>query len=456
MRYIPAYSHDTLLPQADTLKKSVSARQFALTICAIGVFFLSTPEANAQDALQPMSDPNALCLNNSQAIGSLTLPLVLEDELQGDPVENRLDFFSFEAAPGTLLEVRMEGQTGGAGTLNDPFLGLFDNQCRLLALNDDFRSLNSFLRFAVPDSGVFTLAAAKYPDSEFNGSSGSSSSGSYRLSLEQAQPLIESISVRITDLITREPVRGDTDPFGFVELYRCNGGDCDQFVAAFNSNSEGRVTFNGTFSGLGLSAGTYLLRAGATDYGSNESGRFIVTGNEAFEVWDITLAPPPIAVGNFSTCEDIPPQGGVCLYEVNINNNTRQDVAGLAWSVVDGFNLGRNDSTRFEASSGDTADATTQRAELQIGAFSSTTARFNFEVPSFTPEGAQFCQSLYIGLDPSPLYNLLEQRQLFCIEKRGNVFRSFQGIEMSKAGIEGDQRSIEQRMLSQGMESENP
>ena len=46
-------------------------------------------------------------------------------------------------------------------------LGLFDSECNLIDFNDDAFDLNSRLLFTVPDSGVFILATASFPISNF-------------------------------------------------------------------------------------------------------------------------------------------------------------------------------------------------------------------------------------------------------------------------------------------------
>ena len=58
-------------------------------------------------------------------------------------------------------------------------LGRFDAECNLIDVNDDAFDLNSRLMFAVPDSGVFILAATSFPDFEFAGSS----LGDYRMTI---------------------------------------------------------------------------------------------------------------------------------------------------------------------------------------------------------------------------------------------------------------------------------
>ena len=41
------------------------------------------------------------------------------------------------ADAGAFLQVDLEGVSTGAGTLQDPSLGIFDSQCNLLLFNDD-------------------------------------------------------------------------------------------------------------------------------------------------------------------------------------------------------------------------------------------------------------------------------------------------------------------------------
>ena len=425
------------------------ATPLSVSLAMVGSLMVSTA-LQAQSTPEPMSDPNALCLSSAQEIGALAPPYALDGDLEGDPVEARVDFYRFEAEPGTALDVRLLGAPSGAGTLPDPFLGLFDAQCRLLVLNDDSGSLESFLRFVVPADGTFHLAAAKYPDSEFDGGSGPGNAGSYRLTIDAAPALIDSISARVVNAVTGDPVPGDREPFAFVELYRCDERDCVDYVGAFNANGAGQVSFDNDQFGNRLTVGTYLLRVRANDFGANESGRFRVGENEAFEVWDIAIRPPPIAIGELAACENVPPQGGACRYEIDVDNNTTAPLDALVWSLVDGFNLGGFGSTRFEASVAGSGDEGVRRGSVRVPALSSSTVAFSFEVPSFAPEGAQFCQSVYLGLEPSPLFNPVARSDLFCIEKDGNAFRAFAGAAAAKAGIAREERSIEHRRLGQG------
>ena len=66
-----------------------------------------------------------------------------------------------------------------------------------------------------------------------------------------------------------------------------------------------------------------------------------------------------------------------------------------------------------------------------------TEIAFSFEVPSSVREGAQFCQALYIGLEPFPLVNTLDEKSLFCIEKLSGSFKVVTGSAMAKVQDKG-------------------
>src|SRR5919106_935115 len=120
--------------------------------------------------------------------------LSLQGSLDTPPEEPDVDFFRFSATPGAQLVADHEGQATGAGTLGDPFLGLFDSGCNLLTLNDDTETLNSRLSFDVPPDGIFILAASSCCDGEFTGNGGSS--GTSQLTISPPPPSIGSISGR--------------------------------------------------------------------------------------------------------------------------------------------------------------------------------------------------------------------------------------------------------------------
>jgi hypothetical protein len=123
------------------------------------------------------TEPNNTC-QTAQNFGAVTLPFTATGTL-GSP---NVDFFRITATPGSVLLMDLEGAPTGQGTLEDPFLGLFDSACSLLKTADDFGgTLNSRTGIVVPQDGVVIVAATACCTSTFEGSG--SADGSYRLTV---------------------------------------------------------------------------------------------------------------------------------------------------------------------------------------------------------------------------------------------------------------------------------
>jgi hypothetical protein len=165
-------------------------------------------------------EPNNTC-PTAQNFGSVDLPFTLDGSLDSTPESPDIDFFRFTGTPGSVVRVDLEGQATGKGTLEDPLLGFFNAGCNLIALNDDFGTLNSRLVLSIPANGVFILAATSFPDFGFLGGG----VGTYQLSITPFAA-IGSISGRVVDAVTGDPLPGDTDAFAFVQLLRCEDVGC--------------------------------------------------------------------------------------------------------------------------------------------------------------------------------------------------------------------------------------
>ena len=81
-----------------------------------------------------------------------------------------VDFYTFTAKPGQLLQIDMRGAPSGAGTLGNMVLGLFDADCSVVQYGDNSENgLESRLVFMAPADGVVRIAAAGDPDYGFTG-----------------------------------------------------------------------------------------------------------------------------------------------------------------------------------------------------------------------------------------------------------------------------------------------
>ncbi len=99
--------------------------------------------------------------------------------------------------------------------------------------------------------------------------------------------------------------------------------------------------------------------------------------------------------------EQLLPQGDSCRYSVTVRNNTDAPLDGLAWSVVDGFELSSGLTfTRFEAS---VVRGSRQavRALIALEPLAEQVLQFRFDVPT-AALGATFCTEIYLGVDPDP------------------------------------------------------
>lgn len=172
------------------LRCGLSASVITSLLAALLALGLPAGHTWAQNA-ETIDPPFALCAA-ADNIGSISLPHEIDGSLEDDDPSARVDFYRVEAEPGLALVADMTDQQTEPSTMRNPLLGLFDAACNRLAYNDDLiepglSSLDARLTFPVPDSGVFILAAAASPDTDFDGSS--DDIGTYTLHIDRAAPL---------------------------------------------------------------------------------------------------------------------------------------------------------------------------------------------------------------------------------------------------------------------------
>ncbi len=233
------------------------------------------------------TEPNHPCLF-AQDLGEIPLPHMVGGALDALLDEGDVDFYRFQVPSSTGVRVDMEGQDSEAGTLADPFLGLFDSSCRLLALNDNRDSRNSRVLALVPADGVLIVAASGCCDYEFQGEVGVG--GSYRL-VVRAASLVRGIRGRVVDKASGAPMDGSDFPFPRVELSRCVGTNCGERAAARSPGSDGVFLFDTDDYGEQLFAGAYSIHISAQHYEDAESLPFDVSEAEERDLGDLALSP---------------------------------------------------------------------------------------------------------------------------------------------------------------------
>ena len=349
-------------------------------------------------------EPNHPC-PTAENFDSVALPFTLNGSLDSTPESPDVDFFRFSGTPGAFVRVDLEAADTGNGTLGDPFLGLFDSACNLTALNDDRGTLNSRLVFAIPADGIFILAATVCCDSSFTGGG----VGTYQLTITRFST-IGRIHGRIVDAITADPLPGDTDPFAFVQLLRCDDSGCFEVSNSQPADTQGRFQISLDFEGQPLEVGTYQVVIYANQYHLGQTDPFGVVEGEHRDVGEVRLRPFPVRISEIRPCGDLPPEGGTCSYSVRVTNPLDTAFDGAAWSGVSSYGIGSLiDSTSFQT-------ANPKRMTLRPGA--SRVVQFEFEVPRTVRDFAWICTAVYVGEDRlQPSFNTVGESGLFCISK---------------------------------------
>lgn len=345
------------------------------------------------------SEPNNSC-QTAQSVGTVPLPFVLDGNLDSSQSPD-VDFYRFEGVPGAAVVVDLAGAPTGQGTLSDPFLGFFDSNCSLLAMNDDFTSLNSHLEITIPADGAYILGATICCDSEFAGGG----EGSYQLTVTPVE-LIGSISGRVTGM-AGIPLRGDVEPFAFVRLLQCGDFGCFD-VNSQATDSEGRFLFESDANGEPLRAGNYQIVVSANQYRVGQTEQFAVGEAEEYDTGDFALAPFPVVFSNARPCV-VPARGGTCEFSVKIINGLSTRLSGKAWSMASGSGIGS--PINFTAFQTDTP------VNVRLDPGRSTTLRFRFRVPGSVANGASICGLVYVGQNPSPFFAPVGLNVVFCLTK---------------------------------------
>jgi hypothetical protein len=256
----------------------------SLSSSTIGILLFLAQDSAGQSTESEVNHPCVL----AQDLGSVALPHMITGALDPLLSAGDVDFYRIDVPPNDGIQIDLEGRDSGGGTLRDPFLGLFDSDCRLLRLDDDSGSLSSRVITFAPADGVLILAASSCCDPEFRGDPGVG--GTYRMIIRSAA-LLQSIGGRAVDAITGDALDGTEFPFPRAELYMCVGVSCDQHLRSGSLSSDGRFLFGMDSDDEALFAGRYRVQISAQRYADAETLPFDVAEGEERDLGDIAVTP---------------------------------------------------------------------------------------------------------------------------------------------------------------------
>src|SRR5829696_678175 len=122
-----------------------------LFVAALGIALAGTP-AQAQTAATEI-EPNTTCLS-AQNVSATALPITINGSLDTPPGTPDVDYYRITGTPGERVLIDHMGSASGAGTLEDPYLGVFNSACGLVWYADDEPTvgnrLDARIEFQVP------------------------------------------------------------------------------------------------------------------------------------------------------------------------------------------------------------------------------------------------------------------------------------------------------------------
>jgi hypothetical protein len=389
----------------------------------------------------PDSEPNDSCAMATD-LGEVTFPQEITANLDLPPEFPDVDFYRFSAEPGTLLKAELHGAESGYGFVGDPLLGLFDQACNLLAVDDDSGGgLGSRISFLVPEDGIFILAATSFPDWDFLGAGGSS--GGYQLRVDLL-PVTPSIGGRVVDVHSGMPLPGEEEPWASVYLYRCPewSSTCDEYANSQTTDAEGRFRFETDYRGFPLAAGRYSLSINAQNYIELVTEPFDTPADEDFDLGDIALTPYPVRMELVEACAGLPAEGGQCRFKMEISNLQPTPLRGAAWGVVHAYDLDALVSySEFQFA---------QRQHLRLGPGSSKVVTFTLPLPENQTLFTSLCPVVFFGETVNdPYYNPMAVNYPFCLYREEGGFSLVTGREAIDLGRQADANVTEEKQEKQ-------
>ncbi|HET9385323.1 MAG TPA: PKD domain-containing protein [Gemmatimonadales bacterium] len=126
-------------------------------------------------------EPNNTC-STGQDLGPLGTGLAVNGSLDPEPpATGDIDFLRIAGTPNSVVTINLEGQATANGTLENPFFGVLDGDCNVIAFVDDGgEGTNARALITLPASGILTVAATACCDFGLN----AGGVGTYELTIE--------------------------------------------------------------------------------------------------------------------------------------------------------------------------------------------------------------------------------------------------------------------------------
>jgi hypothetical protein len=249
-------------------------------------------------------------------------------------------------------------------------------------------------------------------------------SGEYLLSVNTVA-LTHSITGRVVDDVTGNPLPGDTDPYAYLSLSRCEPWNdvmlCHEEVNSGYADSNGRFRIESDYNGKPLPAELYMLVIFADDHQVLQTGAFMASANQDTDLGDLALIPNPIKMSLLEGCQDLPAGGGNCRFKVRVTNQQASVIQGAAWSVVTASGL--------DSFLGYTTFSIGGPKPARIAAGQSKVFTFKFTLPDNTTDYTTVCPGTFFGKTvKNPYYNLLAD-EYFCVTRDANGYSMVTGGE---------------------------
>jgi hypothetical protein len=227
--------------------------------------------------------------------------------------------------------------------------------------------------------------------------------------LLQRLPVIGSISGQVVNALDNQPIPSNA----YVRLTRCQDGNCWYDIGALSTDGEGRFRFDEASFGRPLTVGEYQLMVYSDQFESRTFDPFTVSEGEHRELGPLPLQPNPLQFFDPQGCQEIPAQGGMCHYSIEIVNNQLEAAQLKVWSVI------------FVQSPIYGAFQPEGAFTLRLDPGQGRVVSFSLDVPANVPDFTSFCGGVYVA-DATPGFYLQPRlsRFVFCSLKGADgVFR---------------------------------